>query len=165
VRGLVIYGKTEEVIRAELDDAGCDGDAATLTPGPDGGFILTGEEAEKYATHLGLVTTEISDVSPQQEVPVLNSIDPSTAVLGDPDVTMTCVGSKFTPNSVIMFADNPEPITFVSSSEISTIVKPSLGWGAVSVPVFVKNGLKESAKLSFTFTEPLGRKGLKAKRK
>ena len=84
----------------------------------------------------------------------LTSIDPTTAVLNDPDLTLHCYGTAFTPSSTIYFADQPEPITFVSAEEVTTIVKPSLPWGAVTVPVRVD----DSAPLDFTFTETASRR-------
>jgi IPT/TIG domain len=92
----------------------------------------------------------------EEEAPTLSSISPDTAELNSADVTMICTGSGFTEDSVINFAGNDEPIVFVSDTEISTVVKPSLPWGAVSVPVLVKNGTAESASLNFTFTEAAG---------
>jgi len=87
--------------------------------------------------------------------PVLTSLDPETAVKDSPDFTLHCLGSGFTESSVIMFAGQPEPIQFISDTDISTGVKPSLGWGTnTPLPVSVKNGDKESAELSFTFTDP-----------
>ena len=153
-RGLIVYDDEEE-IRAELDEIGCDGEAATLTPGPKGGFILTGSDAEELANHRGLVTTELKDLPGYtgEAPPTLTSISPNTAVLGSADITMVCTGTGFTADSIIMFAENPEPIEFLSETEISTVVKPSLEWGAVSVSVTVKNGLEESSPLQFTFTE------------
>lgn len=93
-------------------------------------------------------TPPVADVAP-----ILDSLDPATAELDSADVTMTVHGTGFTESSVIMFADQPEPIVFVSETEISTVVKPSLSWGAVTVPVSVKNGEEESNLLDFTFTE------------
>jgi hypothetical protein len=95
------------------------------------------------------------EVNVQPATPVLTSISPNTAVLNDPDVTMTCTGEGFSESSVIVFAGQQEPITFVSETEISTVVKPSLPWGAVTVDVSVKNGTMESDTLEFTFTEPV----------
>lgn len=90
------------------------------------------------------------------EPPTLASITPSSAVLGDPDLTMTCRGTGYTPQSIIMFAGETEPIDFVSDTEITTIVKPSLGWGAVTVPVSVRNADgTQSQTRNFTFTEPV----------
>jgi hypothetical protein len=95
------------------------------------------------------------DVNPQPVSPTLTSISPDTAVLGDPDVTMVCTGTDFSPQSVITFAGQDEPIEFISDTEISTVVKPSLGWGAGAQPVTVKNGTLESDPIDFTFTDPV----------
>jgi len=63
---------------------------------------------------------------------------------------------------VIVFADEDEPIEFISDTEVTTIITLSLPWGAVTVPVKVRNADgQESAALDFTFTEaaPEARKG------
>src|SRR5580765_6434892 len=87
-------------------------------------------------------------------LPVVSSLDPDTAVLGSADVTMHVHGSGFTEGSTIYFADQPEPIVFVSDTDISTVVKPTLGWGAVTVQVYVQSpDGQKSAELPFTFTE------------
>lgn len=91
---------------------------------------------------------------PEPDVaPTLDTLSPATAELGSADFTLHLLGADFTPSSVVMFAGQPEPIVFVSDEEITTVVKPSLGWGAVTVPVLVKNGVEESEPLDFTFTE------------
>ncbi len=84
--------------------------------------------------------------------PVLSSLSPATAVLDSEDITLSCIGSDFDEDAVINFAGYDEPTTFVSATEVTTIVKPSLGWGEVAVPVLVKNGAIASAPLDFTFT-------------
>lgn len=86
--------------------------------------------------------------------PTLTSLDPDTAVLGDADFTLRCLGTNFTETSTIRFAMNEEPIEFVSDTEITTTVKPSLPWGAVTVPVTVIQGSFETQPLDFIFTEP-----------
>lgn len=85
--------------------------------------------------------------------PTLTSIDPDTAELGSADVTLHCHGTNFTDTSVVYFANQSEPAVFVSDTELTTIVKPSLGWGAVPVDVWVQQGSVETAHLAFTFTE------------
>jgi hypothetical protein len=86
--------------------------------------------------------------------PVVSALAPDTAVLGDPDFTLSVQGTGFTEESVIMFAGQPEPIVFVSDTEVTTVVKPSLGWGAVAVQVSVKNvDGQESNAMPFVFTE------------
>jgi IPT/TIG domain len=165
-RGLIIYEEEDE-IREEMNSIGLDGDNAELTPGPQGGFILTGEDAEALANHKGMVTTDLGDlgISAEGEAPTLTSISPDIAVLGDPDVTMVCTGTGFTEDSTIMFAGNPEPIVFTSETEISTVVKPSLDWGATAVDVMVRNSAGESETLQFTFTDPVARGGKGSKRR
>jgi hypothetical protein len=89
--------------------------------------------------------------------PILTSLSPDTAASGDADFVLHCMGSNFTPASVIQFGpaeDNDEPTTFVSSTEVTTGVKPSLFDPAV-VPVTVRNGEASSNEVEFTFTEPL----------
>ena len=86
--------------------------------------------------------------------PVVKSLDPDTAVLGSEDITMHVLGSGFNAGSTIVFANQDEPIQFISDTDISTGVKPSLGWGAVTVQVSVRNiDGQLSAELPFTFTE------------
>jgi hypothetical protein len=92
------------------------------------------------------------DPEPGSE-PTLTSLDPNAAVLGDPDLTLRCIGTNFTETSVIHFSDHDEPTTFVSDTEVTTGVKPSLGWGAVSLPVTIKQGSYETEPLNFTFAE------------
>ena len=47
----------------------------------------------------------------------------------------------------------PEDALIASyDTEVTTIVKPSLGWGVVSVPVYVKTGEQQSDPLDFSFT-------------
>lgn len=97
---------------------------------------------------------DIADENQPAPPPVLSSIDPATGVLNSADITMHCHGSGFTEESQIFFADNPEPIVFISDSDITTVITMSLPWGAVSVPVYVQNADgQKSATLDFTFTE------------
>ena len=112
---------------------------------------LLRNQAEQVEKDEGWVFNDTTN--PQPVSPTLTAITPNTAVLGSEDVTMVCTGTDFTAESVIIFAGQPEPIVFVSDTEISTVVKPSLGWGAVTVQVTVKNGTLESEPQDFTFTE------------
>jgi hypothetical protein len=91
----------------------------------------------------------------QPEPPTLEDLEPDTAVLGDPDFTLSCIGTGFDATSVINFAGQDEPTTLVSDTEVTTIVKPSLPWGAVGVPVFIKGGGAETDPIDFTFTDPV----------
>ncbi|WLB24942.1 IPT/TIG domain-containing protein [Bradyrhizobium japonicum] len=83
--------------------------------------------------------------------PVLNSLSPATAVSGDPDFVLSCIGSGFDASTTIVFGDYDEPTTLVSDTEVTTIVKPSL-FAPADVPVSVRNGPLYSANQTFTFT-------------
>ncbi len=87
-------------------------------------------------------------------LPTFDSLSPDTAVSGDPDLVMSCMGSGFTPKTIIKFGDHDEPTTFVSDTEVTTGVKPSLFAPAV-VPVRTHNGGLYTSPIDFTFTEPV----------
>jgi hypothetical protein len=87
--------------------------------------------------------------------PTLTSLSPDTAVSGDPDFVMSCIGTDFTSGSVIIFGHEDEPTTLVSDTEVTTGIKPSLFAPAV-VPVKVRTGPLETDPVDFTFTEPAG---------
>jgi len=93
--------------------------------------------------------------------PVINSLTPNTAPANDPtDVNMVVEGSGFTPQSTIVFNGYDEPTTYISETQVSTIVKPSIFEVAAVCPVLVRNGTEESDPLDFTFTDPVaGRRG------
>lgn len=86
--------------------------------------------------------------------PTLTSLSPDTAASGDPDFTLSCIGTGFTSSTVIKFGGHDEPTTLVSDTEVTTGVKPSLFVPAV-VPVLVHVGELESDPVNFTFTEPV----------
>jgi hypothetical protein len=85
--------------------------------------------------------------------PVLSALTPDTAVSGDPDFELSCDGTDFTADCVIVFGSVDEPTTFVSDTEVTTVVKPSLFAPAI-VPVTVRNGANSSNPVDFTFTAP-----------
>lgn len=88
------------------------------------------------------------------ELPTLDSLSPDTAVSGDPDLILSCIGTGFTKGTVIRFGDYDEPTTFIDDTEVQTGVKPSLFAPAV-VHVYIHNGDIYSAPVDFTFTEPV----------
>lgn len=100
-----------------------------------------------------------TDDTPPPEPPVtdpaatLTSLSPSTAQVGSSDVTMSVNGSGFTAGSVIVFNGFDEETVFVSASEVTTVVKPSLFSEAIPLPVQVRNTGGMSNSLDFTFTE------------
>ena len=85
--------------------------------------------------------------------PVLTSIDPTGAAIGDRDLTMTCTGTGFTPDSKITFNGNDEPTTLIGTTKATTIVKPETANVVGPVPVTVRNATGASAPQQFTFAE------------
>jgi hypothetical protein len=91
--------------------------------------------------------------TPPPAVPlVLEDIDPDSAEIGSADLTLTLTGTGFTGDSVIVFNGGDEPTTFVSDTELTTIVKPSTAGTEGDFPVLVRNAGEQSAALDFTFT-------------
>jgi hypothetical protein len=127
--------------------------------GPLQGSTMTGAIPEELAPEPEPPEPEPGpDPEPGSE-PTLTSLEPNTAVLGDPDLVLHCIGTNFTETSVIHFSDHDEPTTFVSDTEVTTGVKPTLGWGAVSLPVTIRQGSFETGPLDFTFTGSAARGG------
>lgn len=87
--------------------------------------------------------------------PALTSIDPTTAEMGSADLTLTATGTDFVQGSVIMFNNSANETTFVSETELTTLVVPSTASGPWTVPVGVRNpDYQESSTVDFSFTEP-----------
>jgi hypothetical protein len=101
----------------------------------------------------GIATGGIGPVEPPEE-PTLTGVSPNVAIIGGADVTMICDGSGFTEGSTITFNGGDEPTTFISDTQVSTIVKPSTATTAGSYPVTVKSGPFETAPVMFTFSDP-----------
>jgi hypothetical protein len=87
--------------------------------------------------------------------PTLSSLSPNTAISGDLDFVLSCTGTNLRSNSVIIFGNEDEPTTFVSDTEVTTSVKPSL-FAPATVPVMIRTpGLPDTDLVDFTFTEPV----------
>jgi predicted flap endonuclease-1-like 5' DNA nuclease len=85
----------------------------------------------------------------------LEQLSPAEAVVGGEDVVLNCRGTGFDENSVIVFNAGDEPTTFVSKNVVTTVVKPSLASGALTVPVQIRNSSSGAITepLDFSFTE------------
>jgi len=151
-QGVVAPGLAMQVdpenLNVLLPKEGAEG-GVTIPAGPPGGPLagssLTGPIPDNFEP------PEPPEPEPVQ--PTLTSLDPATAELNTGDVTMHCIGTGFTESSVIMFAGQPEPIVFISDTDITTIIKTDLPWGPATLDVSVKNGYLESEVLQFVFTE------------
>jgi hypothetical protein len=74
-------------------------------------------------------------------------------VLGGPEAELAVVGSGFTEASVIVFNGGDERTTFVDPTRVTTIIKPELVGQPITVPVHVRNHMRVSNIVDFTFTE------------
>ncbi len=84
--------------------------------------------------------------------PTLDALSPSSAVIGDPSFTLTVTGSGFVEGqSVIVFAGNDEPTTFVDAGTVTTGVNMDVWAGPDVLPVQVRNFNQVSNALDFTF--------------
>ena len=119
-----------------------EGDSNVLTT-PTGAPIMSEGNQPFHA-----VTYEFNPDTP----PVVSAVTPNTAVIGGADLTISVTGSNFGDTSVIMFNGGEEPTTFVSNTELNTIVKPSTAGTPGAFPVAVRNESQTSNSVDFTFT-------------
>ena len=88
--------------------------------------------------------------------PVVTSLNPTQATLGDPSFTLHVIGTGFDTASQIIWNGSAEPTTFVSETELTTGVDMSTAVNAVDIPVVVENRFGVwSNPLTFTFLAPL----------
>jgi hypothetical protein len=115
-------------------------DTGTYTPpvGPAGGSL-------KNSSLAGPAPVSVP-------IPTITSLNPNTAVIGGADLVMTVTGTNFLPNSTIFFNNGAERTTYISPTQVSTGVKPSLAGVAGAYPVEVSNIIHKSNSLDFTFT-------------
>jgi len=160
----VLYGPYKDQ-RIEMPDADAaqaiadgwaiDPHAAAVDPPFD---VTVRENADRVhaAAHAGAARLREAVPEPPPP-PVVTSLTPAQATIGDPDFTLFIAGEGFTESSVIHFAGHDEPTTLNADGTLSTGVKPSL-WGApVVVQCSVRNGAVSSNVLDFEFVAPVTR--------
>ena len=91
--------------------------------------------AEKAYIAIIYVLTHGKDV-----VPVVSSINPSSATIGDPSFTLHVTGTGFDSSSQIVWNGSVEPTTFVSATELTTLVNMVTAQFATDIPVAVQSG-------------------------
>jgi hypothetical protein len=88
--------------------------------------------------------------------PVVTSLVPNSAEIGDASFILHVNGSGFDLGSVINFAGHDEPTTLISPNEVNTGVDMSVWKGADVLPVFVRNSngvVSESKDFTFTMSQ------------
>lgn len=85
--------------------------------------------------------------------PTIGSLTPSTYKIGDPNFTLHVLGTGFAPGAVIVFAGIEEPTTYVSPTEVTTLVDMAFWHGPDALPVYVRSiaGVPSNT-ATFTFT-------------
>ncbi len=118
-------------------------------------------EAAVWSGTSMLWTIPSSPPSPNP-LPVVNSVSPSSAVIGGPGFTLTVNGSNFMLGSRVNFSGVDRPTTFVSSTQLtapvdaSELVPPFFFFGPAQVSVInPPPGGGTSAQLPFTFLNPV----------
>lgn len=123
------------------------GDTLTTPVGPAGGPL-------QGSTLAGAIPENLPTPPEPLPAPTLTNISPITAIIGSADVTLVCTGTGFVQGAVVLFNNSANETTFVSDTEVSTIVEPSTASGAWTVPVAVKNpDGQETGSIDFSFTE------------
>lgn len=136
-----------------LMPSGREGEGFVVPVGPPGGPL-------QGSSMSGAVPEELQPPPPPDPelAPVVTSIDPTGAAIGDPDLTLTVTGEKFVDGSLILFNNSAEETVFVSETELTTTVKPSTASVAGAFPVAVRNpDGQESSAVDFTFTDGAAR--------
>jgi hypothetical protein len=149
-----VYMPDADAAQAIADGWAIDPHAPAIEPPFD---VTVPEHADRVfeAAHAG--AAKLRD--PAAEAPmaplVATSLSPAQATIGDAALVMRVAGEGFTEACIITFNGGDEPTTFVSDTEVSTVVKPSTATTAGTYPVTVKRGAEESEPLGFTFVDPV----------
>lgn len=83
---------------------------------------------------------------------VIDSLNPASMVIGDPEQTLEVIGEGFTRSAVIIFNGGEERTTFVDSTKLTTQVKPALASFPITLPVYVRQNMRVSNTVNFSFT-------------
>lgn len=112
---------------------------------------VTLDEIEPEMLPFGFEPEPLPD-RPEALPPVLTSLVPSAAQLGTPSFSIRVLGSGFDASSSIIWNGAPEPTTYISPSEVRTLVNMATATTPATIPVAVQNLAGLSNALSFTFT-------------
>jgi hypothetical protein len=85
--------------------------------------------------------------------PVLTAISPTQAMAGGSDITATITGTGFLVTSVLVWNGADDTLTFVSDTEVTTVVRASLTTAPIACTVAVRNDVEVSNELTFYITE------------
>ena len=87
--------------------------------------------------------------------PVVGLLNPSSATIGDASFTLRVVGTGFDAQSQIIWNGSPEPTTYVSATELTTLVNMETATTPAAIPVSVYSGMSVMSNvLTFTLSAP-----------
>jgi len=118
--------------------------------------LMTACSDSRFAEKAFYAVMRILNAGPV-DVPTITSLNPATAVIGDPSFDLHVMGTGFSPLSKIIFAGVEEPTTFVSDTELFTGINMPLWQGADVIPVRVLSNGIYSDPSDFTFSMPAAR--------
>lgn len=93
----------------------------------------------------------LPEVPPGATTPVVTGLEPAECRIGDESFTVAVIGTGFLPSSVMVFAGQDEPTTFVDPTRVTTGVNMDVWHGPDTVKVSVRNGDVMSNEVDFTF--------------
>jgi hypothetical protein len=96
-------------------------------------------EAAREHTRASSREWERVSAEPHIGPPVLTTLAPNTATLGDPSFTLSVQGTNFDDGAVIVWNGSDEVTTFVSATEVTTEVDMATATTAIPISVQVRN--------------------------
>ena len=90
---------------------------------------------------------------PGDAAPVISTIVPVSAPIQSGDVEMTVTGTGFTEETVLVWNGVDDTHTFVSETELTTIVKTDMAGAPSTCTVALRNGAALSNQVNFLLTE------------
>ncbi len=103
------------------------------------------------------ITTPRGWIDPQEPygqppLPTLTSLNPASLAAVHLDTPVSPIGTNFMPSSMIIMNGNPERTTFISSTELRTIVLASSFTAPATIPVQVNNAGRLSGTVNLVIT-------------
>lgn len=112
-----------------------------------------------FALAMSLISSGCGNSStPQNPVPTITSISPTTAVAGGQAFTLTVTGTNFIQGSIVNFGGNAKSTTYVSATQVTAAILASDIAAAGTPSVTVTNptpGGGASNSVTFTVTAPV----------
>jgi hypothetical protein len=84
-------------------------------------------------------------------LPTLTTVVPAECSVAGPDVVVTATGTGFMPDSVALVSNYELATTYVSPTQLTAVVQPSMGNAGQQVYFAVNTGFLQSNFLFFNF--------------